>query len=431
MAELEKQVRRVLRRLSVQQFVEILVWCWVASLFVALGWITVEKFWRPIVEPWVSVAASLALGVLAALVVWIFRRPSSLDAALALDEAFALKERVSSTLTLPADLRESPAGTALISDTARRVETIDVGEKFGLQLPRNAWVPLVPAILVFLVASFLKIDKSGTVEAKIENKKEQEQIKQSTKVLTKRIEEQQQKAKESGLTETEKLLAELATKAKDAVEDGPEMDQKKALAKMSEFQDALKERREKLGSSEQLQKQLEKLKSTTETGPADKFAEAMKQGDFKKAADELSKLTEQMKSGKMDEAQMKALSKQLGQLKDQLEKLANVEDRKKQLEEQLKKAGMPEDQIKKELAKLDAQAKQLEKLAELAQKMAQAQEAMNQGDMEKAAESLNLSRADLQQLMNELQELEMLEEAMNQLADMKNAMVCKNCGGGG
>jgi hypothetical protein len=431
MAELEKQVRRVLRRLSVQQFAEILVWCWVASLTAALGWITVEKFWRPIVEPWVTVAASLGLGVLAALVIWIFRRPSSLDAALALDEAFALKERVSSTLTLPTDLRETPAGTALITDTARRVETIDVGEKFGFALPRMAWVPLVPAILMFLVASFLKIDKSGTVEAKVDNKKELDQIKQSTKVLTKRIEEQQQKAKESGLTETEKLLAELATKAKDAVEDGPEMDQKKALAKMSEFQDALKERREKLGSSEQLQKQLEKLKSMTETGPADKFAEAMKQGDFKKAADELSKLTEQMKSGKMDEAQMKALQKQLGQLKDQLEKLANVEERKKQLEEQLKKAGMPDDQIKKELAKLDAQSKQLEKLAELAQKMAQAQEAMQQGDMEKAAESLNLSRADLQQLMNELQELEMLEEAMNQLADMKNAMVCKNCGGGG
>ena len=42
-----------------------------------------------------------------------------------------------------------------------------------------------------------------------------------------------------------------------------------------------------------------------------------------------------------------------------------------------------------------------------------------------------MSKADLQKMMNDLQELEMLNEAMNELQDMKNAMVCKNCGGGG
>ena len=210
-----------------------------------------------------------------------------------------------------------------------------------------------------------------------------------------------------------------------------DVDRNKALSKTNELQDALKERREKLATAEALQKQLEKLKATADKGPADKFHEALKQGDFKKAADEVSKLMEQLKSGKMNEAEKKALEKQLAQMKEQLDKLTNVAEKKKQLEEQLKKAGMPEEQIKNELAKLDEQAKQMEQLKDLAEKIGKAQEAMAQNDLEKALEQMQMSKADLQKLMNDLQEMDMLDKAMDQLAEMKNAMVCKNCAGAG
>ena len=42
-----------------------------------------------------------------------------------------------------------------------------------------------------------------------------------------------------------------------------------------------------------------------------------------------------------------------------------------------------------------------------------------------------MSKADLQQMLKDLEELEMLEKALDDLADMKNAMVCKNCKGAG
>ena len=44
----------------------------------------------------------------------------TLDAAVSLDREFALKERVSTTLTLAPELHESPAGQALISDAMKR-----------------------------------------------------------------------------------------------------------------------------------------------------------------------------------------------------------------------------------------------------------------------------------------------------------------------
>ncbi len=433
MAELEKQVRRVMRRLSLQRFVEILVWCWVVTLTLALAWVTTEKFWQPVVEPWwLTIVGGLGLGAIAAAIICFATRPTTVDAALAIDQAFGLKERVSSTFTLTQDLRETPAGLALVSDATSRVQMLDVSEKFNFQLPRTAWLPAVPAAIAFLVATFVNIDhKTTTVEAKSQpSPSEREQVKTSTKVFTPKLEEQKKQAQDKGFAEAEKLLAELTKATKDLGEK-KDIDQKKALSKTNEITDAIKERREKLASAEQLQKQLEKLKASAEKGPGDKFQQALKQGDFKKAADEMNKLMEQMKSGQMNEAQKKALEKQLEQLKQQLDKLSNMEERKKQLEEQLKKAGVPEEQIKKELAKLEGQAAQMQQLKELAEKIGKAAEAMNKDDLEKALEQMELSKADLQKMMNDLQEMEMLEKALDQLAEMKNAMVCKNCAGAG
>jgi hypothetical protein len=132
MADLEKQVHRVWRRLNLQRFLNILIWCWAGSLVLNLAWITAEKFWGPWIDPWwISLTSSLGLGVLVAGIIWYCTRESSVEAAIALDQAFGLKERVSSTLTLPGELRESPAGIALVTDALKRVTTLDVREKFG------------------------------------------------------------------------------------------------------------------------------------------------------------------------------------------------------------------------------------------------------------------------------------------------------------
>jgi hypothetical protein len=167
---------------------------------------------------------------------------------------------------------------------------------------------------------------------------------------------------------------------------------------------------------------LKQLQQMTSDGPADDFAKAMAQGDFQKAADGLKQLREKIAAGKMTEAEKTALQEQLGQMKQQLEKLANLEQRKKQLDEARKSGALSPQQYEQQKAKLDEQARDLQKLQQLAQKLGQAQQALAQGDMQKAAQSLGMSQQQMQQMARDLKELETLDQALADLQDAKNGM---------
>src|SRR5438067_9552975 len=118
MRELEKPVARVFRRLRYQRFLTTLVWSWAIALILVAGVLGAERLLnRGLPAPdWVPFAVAGALGMLVAAAIAIASGPSRLDAAVAIDRVFHLNERLSSALTLPADLREAPAGRALIAD---------------------------------------------------------------------------------------------------------------------------------------------------------------------------------------------------------------------------------------------------------------------------------------------------------------------------
>ncbi len=139
MKELEKPIGRVFRRLRTQRFLSAFVWALAGWLAAATAVLAVDKFARPIPGPdWLPFAVAGGAAVLTALLVAIFTGPTRVDAAVAIDRAFQLNERLSTTLTLPEDLRETPAGRALVSDTVKHVADLDVADRFGLKMPRRA-----------------------------------------------------------------------------------------------------------------------------------------------------------------------------------------------------------------------------------------------------------------------------------------------------
>ena len=78
-----------------------------------------------------------------------WRRPVEID------RRYGLKERIASSLSLSTEEAETAAGKALLTDAIRAVGRIDVDEKFKIRFQRRAWLPLVPALLAFVLAMFV------------------------------------------------------------------------------------------------------------------------------------------------------------------------------------------------------------------------------------------------------------------------------------
>jgi hypothetical protein len=432
---LQLQVRRARRRLVLEQFISIATWSLFVTLLVAVVGVAIPKIWVLAVDSqtwmWSWVGGSIGAGVLTAMI-WTFCvRRSSLEAAIEIDRRFGLKERVSSTLALGPEERETDIGRALVSDTARRVERIDLKDKFRLSPNWRNALPLLPAAIVALLAILPNAVMKKSEAANEISQAQQSAMKKKLVLMQQQIMQQQveKKGDDANLKDGEfkqelaKKLNDLATKEN--------MDRKDAFVKINDLAKEIEKKKKEFGGAEDLKKELGKLKEI-EKGPADKFAEALKEGDLGKAQEELKKLVEAAKKGELKEEDKKALAKQLEKIKEQIEqKKQQKEQLKKELEEEVKKKMAAGDQEGAEKAqqKLDemkqkeAQAQQ--KMDQMAQKLGECAKCMKEGGQqgnENAAKKMDQLAKDLKDLEQELKEVENLDEMLDQLADAKDAM---------
>src|SRR4051812_46387763 len=93
---LRRQLARVRRRLFFQRLLESLVAAWAAALALGVAWFLLQPHVLPDSlswQRWAVLGCVLAAGTLAGLAHAVTRRPRAVDAALALDERYGLKER--------------------------------------------------------------------------------------------------------------------------------------------------------------------------------------------------------------------------------------------------------------------------------------------------------------------------------------------------
>ncbi|MEX0678966.1 MAG: hypothetical protein WD063_17970 [Pirellulales bacterium] len=434
METLERQVRRARRRLLVESLAGKLAWCWFFTLLVAVLAIGAGKFWAPVgQQAWATGWLALALGGgLAAAVLWTWlRRQSSLEAALEIDRRFGLKERVSSTLALAPAQLESEIGQALARDAVRSIRHVDVADRFRVRPDRRALLPVVPAALAVALAVFVPV-RAPKAPANVTSD-QQFQTQTSTRSLAKKIEARRKEAAERGLDELDPLLARLELGTKDVAE-STALDRKKTLVALNDLVKEAEKRRRELSGAGELKKQLANL-NDLEKGPADKLGQALEKGDFEGAMKHLEKLREDLAGDRLDPQAQKALAKQLDQLQRALEeKLQAQNQRERKLQEQIdeeRRAGnvAKAEELQQQLDKLAAQRAPMEKLAQMQAPLKEAAQCLNQGDCDKAAAALAQLAHDLAGMQEDLEEMEMLEGALEQVADCKKAMACMECDG--
>ncbi|MEM8947191.1 MAG: hypothetical protein AAGD11_18600 [Planctomycetota bacterium] len=445
MDQIRQQVQRAQRRLSLELLVNRLLRCWFVALALAVVAVAVPKVWSidhlfaaGLPSNWAlgCVLVALAAGLIAALAwTWLNGR-TELEAAVEIDQRFGLKERVASSLSLSPTDAETEAGRALLSDAVRAVGRIDVDDKFKLRLQQRAWLPLVPALLAFVLATFVdNQDAQSSVDPKAPTLTK-EQRDNAAKQLRERLEKRRKEAAKKGLKDAEGLFRELE-KQTEKMTEAKDADRKSSLVKINDLAKQLEKRRQQLGGDKQLRKQFDKLNNLNK-GPADKMVDAMKKGDFKAAKAEMQKLKEQLESGKLDKQAKQELQEQLKQIEQKLNEAKQarqeaMENLKKQIEQQkqqgnLSKAGELQQKLDQMQQQQQSQANQMNQLA---QKLGEMQQKMQQGDSKGAAQAMEDLMKQMDQLQQQMDEGEMLDAAMDQLQMAKDAMDCEACTGEG
>jgi hypothetical protein len=422
----ELQVRRVRRRLLMQSVLHSLVLCGSAALLLSALWFLARPLlfagageeWR-----WGVPAAFLALATIGGVVLGWMRTPNLVASALALDSQFALKERVTTLLTLTPHLADSPAGQALLQDVAPRVQKLHVAGGFPLTLPWKFGLMPLGAMVIALTACFVDpllgslrfgaLAATPNPEQKIDSNEIQKQLDKLINVAkeTKNPDAEKSKEMQELLDEWEKLVNK-------PVDPNNAEQVRERVSEMRTLEQKMKERVHELKAdahkNDTLKKLLEKLGDDgrkLKEGPAKDFEDALKAGDFQKAKDALDKLNKQLADQKLSPEQQKELAEQFKQIQEKVQKLME-----KEVEKKVKK-DFDEGRIDKE--QFDREMKEKTKeLQELANLLGECKECLGNDDGNAAEALAKLSKKfeDIELTDAELDEILRNMEALNEAA---------------
>ena len=429
-SDLERQILRVRRRLFLQTFVNFLLRCLAGSLVAVAIWFVLQPLvladassWR-----WPVAGGLLACGIISALVLSRWQAPSSLMASLALDDKFALKERVTTLLTLSPEQAESSAGQALAADVQQRLAAIEISCKFPIRLSRSAAMIPVCAGLLAVVAFFFEPFWTSSHQAKgsipVATAKDiQQHLDNLKKVPFKNREEEPPDAKDKDLKELEnawdKLVKQPTPKNENQI--------RERVQEMKNVEERLKDRHDNLkAKTDDLKKQLKNIAADPKkagTKEVNDLQDALAKGQMDKAMDALDRLTKKLQDKKLSKEELQKLADQLQDLQQKLERLAENKDLKDKLQKEFDEGKINKEQLEREWDRLAKEAENLKDLQDLAGLLGECGNCLGGGGNRKDLEgklrlikgklkAIELSEKEIQALLEEMDRLDAAKEAL-------------------
>ena len=439
MKEINKAVSIAQRRLAIGQLFSILTWAAFISLLIAAIGVAIPKIWHLAFletqdhkDAWVYswTLSAIVIGFIVTAILTYRRLSSKLDVATEIDSRFGLKERVSSALAIDSASTDGPVEKALINDAQRRVETIEVAEKFELRPRWTGLLPLIPmaiiALLLFVPDATVQADSAESAEAL-----DREKVKLRVDAFKKKIEQAREQIEAKGLADASDEVKAIAEKF-DKLNNEDLQNPKQALVKINNIKKEIEERQKSVGDSKSFRDNLNKLKDTGK-GIAKKIGDALAEGKFEDADKAIKELAQKLKDGKLSKAEAKKVANDLKDLADKMKKAAEQREQKiEDLQKQIDKA-VEEGDIDK-AAKLQQQKdnaeqnnKQQQNLDNIAEQLQQAAEAMKDGGdpeqmkeaMQKAAEAMEGMGEDLEDLKQQMEDMQNLQDLEDMIDDLK------------
>jgi hypothetical protein len=269
--------------------------------------------------PWAAGAAAVAAGPLLGLIVGLGLRRSWHDAAAAVDAHYGLKDRTVTALAFADQAGASELHTVQVADALSHLRDVRANEVVRLEAQR-AW-PVAFALLIAATVTFaLSLPEKeaqagpGPVPEHIAAVVADQKLKLAA--LEKKLADTTQDSEDEQANEDKKELKDLLEKLNAKLEEvnQPGIDEKEALAKLSEMQTALQSLANQLNVAA-MDGQLSNLGQALAASQAFEGAgKALQDGKLEKAAKEL----EQIEDVKLTPKEAKALEEKLKQLAKQM-----------------------------------------------------------------------------------------------------------------
>ncbi len=422
--------------------------------------VLMERVLQPFAAEWHIWAGVTLTSLLACLALTHLARRSRDSAAVELDGAASLRERVSSALALRGS--SDPFAQAVVRDAEQRVAAVRPASAAPLRLPPR-WPWGAGMLSAALLVGYLtpQMDLLGRYAPAEETKQQAaERVEQQT------IQEEVNRT----LDEVATLLDEnpALDEAADAIEplklpedqtletEQVRRDAMKRLESMEQRLEAMQEQMQR-NPVEALARELAKMEPLEGDNPAAKLSQALSKGDFSAAKQALEELQQQLNEAEQSgDPEKQAAAQQMQQQLDQLAEQLKQADASESVQKELKhEAGLSDEQAQQVMQQAQQQAggsdpqalqaalqqalaqqgKQLsqQQLEQLAQQMSQCQQANGAcqnlaQSLAQAAQSANMSGGDaaasqaLQGAMSQLSNMEMAQQLSNELAAQMSAV---------
>lgn len=418
MSSVERQIQHARRRLTLNLLFHYLALGMLmgASIW-ALG-VLVVRATALEVDVWLGVVLLATSTVLTGLGGTLFRRPTPLGAALALDTSAGLKERYSTALVLARS--SDPFAQAALHDAEHWAARIRVPEHIRYRPPQwwqwSTATLLTALLLVFFMPTLHLFEDPAQAAPVVP----QELVRAEQLAIQEELNKQM-----AGLQELAQGNENLADLAKDLAplklpEQAPESPADVRREAVKQIDNVTKQMENKLAelnpeAMSELRRNLNQLQDPAEQAESSQLSEALADGDFEGARQALEQMQQELAEAAKDlddpasKAKLEQMQAQLDRLAQQMAKLSDSTEIQKELQNQ---AGMSADEAKKladQLSQLDG-----EKLKEA---------------LKKQLADKGLSQQQMEQIAKKIQNKQQAQKQMQKMAKQmqKACQACKGC----
>jgi hypothetical protein len=406
MSRLDRHVSAVQTRMTLTIWLWALAWAGIIFAIVVWSAILIDKLVQvhlPRQVMWLWIGAGITVAGSLAFTIW--RRPGKSQAAVAIDERLALKEKFSTALYIRPS--RDPFAMAAVLDAERTADSVNLQKKFPVQMPLAAAGTVVAILAVVATALFLPTFDLFGVQA-------------SRVAKTEAVKDEQRQARDA----VHRAIAEIDAAPK-AVADKPEIQLAKrdlvamrnkpsldpqsakgtAEKAVENVQKAIKEKIEENKNFAVTQQEMREFQNMTppadETGPMADAHRDLAAGKLDQAVEDLSKAVNGF--DKMDPKQQEKAAQQAKAMANALKQMANDPKVQQNIQKQMQKMGANQQQQQQAQNLMQQAAAGNQQAAQQLQQMAKqlAQQANQNGKM-----SPQQQRQAAQQAQNAMQQMQ-------------------------